>query len=51
MAVLFAGIRFLLRKAEGADLSRPAEGTDPGRDHPGMVDDIISEWVGEIISE
>jgi hypothetical protein len=44
MAILSAGIRSLLRKAEGADLSRPAEAPDPGRDHPGMVGDIISEW-------
>ena len=43
MVVLSAGIRSLLRKAEGADLSRPAEAPDPGRDHPGMVGDIISE--------
>src|SRR5262249_30089989 len=28
---------------EGADLSRPAEALDPGRDHPGTVGDIISE--------
>src|SRR4051812_7488284 len=43
MGVLSAGIRSLLRKTEGADLSRPAEAPDPGRDHPGMVGDIISE--------
>jgi hypothetical protein len=49
MVVLSAGILSLLRKTEGADLSRPAE--IPGRDHPGMVGNIISESVGEIISE
>jgi hypothetical protein len=36
MVVLFAGIRSLLRKAEEADLSRPAEAPDPG--------EIIPEW-------
>jgi hypothetical protein len=30
-------------ETEGADLSRSAEAPDPGRDHPGMVGDIISE--------
>src|SRR6478672_11418932 len=39
------------QKAEGADLSRPAEAPDPGRDHPGTVGDIISERVGGIIPE
>ena len=38
----------LLRKAEGADLSRPAEAPGPGRDHPGMVGDIISERWAEL---
>src|SRR5262249_28509870 len=52
MAVLSAGIRSLLRKAEGADLSRPAETPAPrarssrngGRDHLGKVGELISEW-------
>jgi hypothetical protein len=43
MVVLSAGIRSLLWTAKGADLSRPAEAPHPGRDHPGMVGDIISE--------
>src|SRR6266702_966343 len=43
MVVLSAGIRSLLWTAKGADLSRPAEAPDPGRGHPGMVGDIISE--------
>src|SRR5438552_17649311 len=51
MAVLSAGIRSLLRKAEGADLSRPAEAPNPrarssrngGRHHLGTVGEIISE--------
>ena len=30
-------------KAKGADLSRPAEAPDPGRDHSEMVGDIIAE--------
>ena len=41
--LLSAGIRSLLRKAEGADLSRSAEAPDLGRHHPGTVGDIISE--------
>ena len=52
-----AGIRSLIRKAEGADLSRPAPA--PGEIIPGMVGDIISErwarssrnWVGGFIPE
>jgi hypothetical protein len=59
MAVLSAGIRSLLRKAEGADLSRPAEASDPrarssrngGRHHLGTVGEIISESAGGIIPE
>src|SRR5215475_3620980 len=34
-------------EAKGADLSRPAE-APPGRDHPGMVGDIISERWAEL---
>src|SRR5438093_9044154 len=37
MVVLSAGIRSLLRKAEGADLSRPVEAPDP-------TGEIIPEW-------
>src|SRR3954447_25909983 len=59
MGVLSAGIRSLLRKTEGADLSRPAEAPDPGarssrnggRHHLGTVGEIISERVGGIIPE
>ena len=43
MVVLSAGIRSLPRKTKGADLSWPAETPDPGRDHPGLVGEIISE--------
>src|SRR5262250_239174 len=35
-------------EAKGANLSRPAEAPDPGRDHPGMVGDIISERWAEL---
>src|SRR5881227_1093030 len=38
-------------KPKEPDLSRPAEAPGPGRDHPGMVGDIISERVGGIIPE
>src|SRR4051812_9938333 len=59
MGVLSAGIRSLLRKTEGADLSRPAEAPDPGarssrnggRHHLGTVGEIIPESVGGIIPE
>jgi hypothetical protein len=59
MVVLSAGIRSLLRKAEGADLSRPAEAPDPrakssrngGRHYLGTAGEIISESVGGIIPE
>jgi hypothetical protein len=51
MVVLSAGIRSLLRKAEGADLSRPAAAPDARQDHPGTVGEIISESVGDIIPE
>ena len=47
MAVLSAGIRSLLRKAEGADLSRPAEGTNPGRDDPGHHPGIAGGFLPE----
>jgi len=51
MVVLSAGIRSLLRKSKGADLSRPAEAPAPrarssrngGRHHLGTVGEIISE--------
>jgi hypothetical protein len=57
--VLSAGIRSLVRKAKRADLSRPAEAPDPGRDHPGnngrhhlgAVDEIISESAAGMIPE
>jgi hypothetical protein len=35
-------------EAKGADLSRPAEAPEPGRHHPGMVGDIISEPWAEL---
>ena len=41
--MLTAGIRVSPSKAEGADLSRPAEVPDPGEIIPEMVGDIISE--------
>jgi hypothetical protein len=35
-------------EAKGADLSRPAEARDPGRNHLGMAGDIISERWAEL---
>src|ERR1700730_11610874 len=46
-SLLASGLSF--GTAKGEDLSRPAEGTcRPGRDHPGMVGDILSERWAEL---
>ena len=45
MIVLSAGIRSLLWNSQRRGPESTSRGTcHPGRDHPGMVGDIISEW-------
>src|SRR5579883_1991150 len=51
IASLSVGIQGPLRKAERATLWEPEEAASPGRDHAGMVGEIVSEQVGDFKSE
>ena len=51
IASLSVGIQVPLRKAERETLGEPEEASSPGRHHPGMVGEIVSERVGDFKSE
>src|SRR5712664_3523175 len=44
IASLSVGIQVPFAKPKGGTISEPEEAASPGRHHPGMVGEIISEW-------